>query len=43
LLPKSAQDVIGKPHKDSVAAVKNLEAEGFVFADAWTFLMRGRW
>ncbi|MBV8780406.1 MAG: arginine N-succinyltransferase [Phycisphaerae bacterium] len=33
LLPKSAQDVIGKAHKDSVMAVRNLEDEGFVFAD----------
>jgi arginine N-succinyltransferase len=32
LLPKSAQEVIGRPHKDSVPAVRNLEAEGFVFA-----------
>ena len=32
LLPNSAQEVIGRPHKDSVAAVKNLEDEGFVFA-----------
>src|SRR5262249_55474506 len=29
LLPKDAQDVIGKPHKESVRAVQNLEAEGF--------------
>jgi arginine N-succinyltransferase len=33
LLPKSAQDVIGKPHNDGVHAVKNLEAEGFKFAN----------
>jgi arginine N-succinyltransferase len=32
LLPKSAQEVIGRPHKDSVPAVRNLEDEGFVFA-----------
>ena len=32
LLPKSAQDVIGKPHTESVRAVKNLEDEGFKFA-----------
>jgi arginine N-succinyltransferase len=31
-LPSSAQEVIGRPHKDSVAAVRNLEDEGFVFA-----------
>ena len=29
LLPKSAQDVIGRPHKDGAHAMKNLEAEGF--------------
>jgi arginine N-succinyltransferase len=29
LLPKEAQDVIGKPHKDGIPAVKNLEEEGF--------------
>ncbi len=33
LLPQTAQDVIGKPHKDGVHAVKNLEAEGFKFAN----------
>ena len=33
LLPKSAQDVIGKPHPESERAVKNLAAEGFQFAD----------
>lgn len=33
LLPQGAQDVIGKPHKDGVHAVKNLEAEGFKFAN----------
>jgi arginine N-succinyltransferase len=32
LLPKNAQEVIGRPHKDSVPAVRNLEEEGFVFA-----------
>ena len=32
LLPKSAQEVIGQPHKESVPAVRNLEEEGFVFA-----------
>jgi arginine N-succinyltransferase len=32
LLPKSAQDVIGKPHPDSARAVTNLEAEGFKFS-----------
>jgi arginine N-succinyltransferase len=32
LLPKSAQEVIGKPHKDGVRAVKNLEDEGFKFS-----------
>src|SRR4051794_4388874 len=32
LLPKEAQDVIGKPHRESVRAVKNLEEEGFVFS-----------
>lgn len=32
LLPKSAQEVIGKPHQDGVRAVKNLEAEGFKFS-----------
>lgn len=31
LLAKEAQDVIGKPHKESVRAVKNLEEEGFTF------------
>lgn len=33
LLPYSAQEVIGKPHRDGVQAVKNLEAEGFKFAN----------
>jgi arginine N-succinyltransferase len=33
LLPKSAQEVIGKPHQHGVHAVKNLEAEGFRFAN----------
>jgi arginine N-succinyltransferase len=33
LLPHSAQAVIGKPHKDGVYAVKNLEAEGFKFCN----------
>jgi arginine N-succinyltransferase len=33
LLPKSAQDVIGKPHPESERAVKNLAAEGFAFAN----------
>jgi arginine N-succinyltransferase len=32
LLPKTAQEVIGKPHPDSARAVKNLEAEGFKFS-----------
>jgi arginine N-succinyltransferase len=31
LLPKAAQDVIGKPHQEGVRAVKNLEEEGFTF------------
>ena len=33
LLPPEAQAVIGKPHRDSERAVKNLEAEGFRFAN----------
>ena len=33
LLPQSAQAVIGKPHRESERAVKNLEAEGFKFAN----------
>ena len=33
LLPQAAQDVIGVPHEQSKAAVKNLEAEGFAFAN----------
>ena len=33
LLPKSAQDVIGKPHPESAPAVKNLTAEGFKSAN----------
>ncbi|MEA2711636.1 MAG: arginine N-succinyltransferase [Phycisphaerales bacterium] len=33
LLPADAQAVIGKPHRDSERAVKNLEAEGFRFAN----------
>jgi len=33
LLPADAQAVIGRPHKDSERAVKNLEAEGFRFAN----------
>lgn len=32
LLPKTAQDVIGKPHADSERAMKNLEDEGFKFS-----------
>ena len=32
LLPADAQAVIGRPHRDSERAVKNLEAEGFRFA-----------
>ncbi|HVT90993.1 MAG TPA: arginine N-succinyltransferase [Tepidisphaeraceae bacterium] len=32
LLPKDAQDVIGKPHKDSVKAVENLQVEGFTYS-----------
>ena len=33
LLPAEAQQVIGVPHEQSKAAVKNLEAEGFRFAN----------
>jgi arginine N-succinyltransferase len=33
LLPPEARAVIGKPHPESERAVKNLEAEGFRFAD----------
>lgn len=33
LLPPDAQAVIGKPHKESERAVKNLEGEGFKFAN----------
>jgi arginine N-succinyltransferase len=33
LLPPDAQAVIGKPHRDSERAVKNLEGEGFRFAN----------
>jgi arginine N-succinyltransferase len=33
LLPKSAQDVIGVPHEHSKPAVRNLEKEGFTFAN----------
>jgi len=33
LLPADAQAVIGRPHKESERAVKNLEAEGFRFAN----------
>ena len=33
ILPKSAQDVIGVPHEHSRAAVKNLQAEGFLYSD----------
>jgi arginine N-succinyltransferase len=33
LLPPDAQAVIGKPHKESERAVKNLEGEGFRFAN----------
>lgn len=32
LLPADAQQVIGKPHKESVRALTNLQAEGFVFS-----------
>src|SRR5207244_699397 len=31
LLPKTAQEVIGKPHPESQRAVTNLEAQGFKF------------
>jgi arginine N-succinyltransferase len=31
LLPKEAQDVIGKPHHEGVRAMTNLQEEGFVF------------
>jgi arginine N-succinyltransferase len=31
LLPKQAQDVIGKPHREGVRAMTNLEEEGFAF------------
>src|SRR5262245_16503826 len=33
LLPRVAQEVIGKPHPESAPAVKNLTAEGFKFAE----------
>jgi arginine N-succinyltransferase len=33
LLPPAAQVVIGKPHQDSVRAVRNLESEGFAFSN----------
>jgi arginine N-succinyltransferase len=33
LLPSAAQAVIGKPHVESAKAVKNLEREGFTFAN----------
>ena len=33
ILPKSAQEVIGKPHKDGAGAMRNLQAEGFKFAN----------
>ena len=33
LLPADAQAVIGRPHRDSERAVKNLEGEGFRFAN----------
>jgi arginine N-succinyltransferase len=33
LLPKSAQAVIGQPHPESARAIKNLETEGFKFAN----------
>ena len=36
LLPEEAQDVIGKPHRESVRTVKNLEEEGFTFSEWWT-------
>lgn len=34
LLPKEAQDVIGRCHEQSRPAVKNLEAEGFTYQNA---------
>ena len=34
MLPESARAVIGKPHEQSKKAVENLQAEGFVFANA---------
>jgi arginine N-succinyltransferase len=33
LLPKDAQEVIGKPHREGVRAVKNLQEEGFTISD----------
>jgi arginine N-succinyltransferase len=33
LLPPDAQAVIGQPHKESAKAVKNLQAEGFTYAN----------
>ncbi|HEX3358032.1 MAG TPA: arginine N-succinyltransferase [Tepidisphaeraceae bacterium] len=33
LLPKEAQNVIGVPHEQSKSAVKNLQLEGFTFAN----------
>lgn len=33
LLPQIAQDVIGQPHPESAPAVRNLEREGFKFAN----------
>ncbi|HYO08376.1 MAG TPA: arginine N-succinyltransferase [Tepidisphaeraceae bacterium] len=33
LLPDAARAVIGRPHRESASAVRNLEAEGFRFGD----------
>ena len=33
LLPTEAQEVIGKPHASSIPAVRNLQVEGFAFAN----------
>ena len=41
MLPKEAQDVIGKPHEESAAALRILEKEGFHMEDTVDILDAG--
>jgi len=42
LLPKTAQEVIGKPHPESQRAVTNLEGAGFKFKQPGGYFDAGR-